>query len=110
MAEQKKSDDELLQQAQAIEQALHMQTAQRATLQAQAHELENASSELANAKESYRIIGNIMVKADASALKAELDSKRESLQHRITTLERTEQRLRDELKRAQEQVLRGEAR
>ena len=98
----------VLQQAQAVEQALHMQTAQRTTLQAQLHEIENASGELAHAHESYRILGNIMIKADATKLKAELDAKKESLQHRIATLERGEERLREELRKAQEQVLRGQ--
>ena len=99
---------ELLQQAQSIEQTLHMQTAQHATFRAQLLELENASKELSSAKDSYRIIGNIMVKTEPLTLKTELDQKLESLQHRIQSIERQEERLRQELKKIQDKVLQGD--
>ncbi len=99
---------ELLREAQAIEQALHMQTAQHASIRAQLLELENATKELASTKESFRIIGNIMVKTDSATLRTELEEKTETLKHRIQGIERQEERLRQELKKTQEKVLQGE--
>lgn len=109
MANNPQNDDPqaMMAQAQAVEQALHTQSAQRMTLQAQLHELENASSELSGSGESYRIIGNIMVKADTAKLKGELDEKAASIKTRIAGFERNEERLRAELKKAQESILRG---
>lgn len=109
MANNNQRDDPsaVLAQVQAIEQALHAQTAQRMSIQSQLHEMENATSELSKSQESYRIIGNVMVKADTAVFKKELEERVESLRQRVATFERSEERLRAELKKAQESVLRG---
>ena len=100
-----KSQAEVLQKLQVLEQTLHAQSAQRASMQSQLMEIENASGELSSAKESYRIIGNIMVKAEPSKLKAELDERKASLQARISAVERQDKKLREEMERMQQSIL-----
>jgi prefoldin beta subunit len=92
---------------QMVEQALASQTAQRSAYQAQLMEIENAERELAEAKESYRIIGNIMVKADPHKLKSELHDKKATIQARMSSVERQEQKLRAEMEQLQKQLLGG---
>lgn len=99
------SQQESLQKLQVIEQALHAQSAQRNALQSQLLEVENALRELAEAKESWRIIGNIMVKADAAKLSSELGEKQSSLQTRVAGVERQEKKLREEMQKLQSEIL-----
>jgi prefoldin beta subunit len=96
-----------LEQLQAIEQAAHAHAAQRASLQQQLLEIENARKELASAPESYRIIGNIMVKADPATLEKELGEKHERIQTRLVSVERQEKRLREEMQQLQAKILEG---
>lgn len=96
---------EALQKLQAIEQALHSQTMQRSTAQAQLMEIENAVRELEGAQESYRIIGNVMVKRAPAELKAELEERKAGLQTRASALERQEHKLREEMQRLQTEIL-----
>jgi prefoldin beta subunit len=69
------------------------------------NEVENATRELAEAKESYRIVGNIMVKAAPEKLKSELEERKATLQARISAIERQEQKLREEMQRLQKEIL-----
>jgi prefoldin beta subunit len=101
------TDTATLQKLQVIEQALHAQTAQRATHQSQLNETENALRELATTTESYRIIGNIMIKTDTAALRKELEEKQSTLQTRIMTVERQEVKLREEMQKLQNSILKG---
>jgi len=94
-----------MQRLQILEQSLHTHGAQRNAYQSQLLEIENASSELANAKESYRIIGNVMVKSDPEKLKAGLDEKKATLQSRLASLEKQEKRLREEMDALQKSIL-----
>ena len=96
---------EALQQLQALEQSLHAHIAQRNALQAQLHEIETAHKALEKTTEAYRIIGNIMVKADAATLREELSQKKESTMTRIAAVERQEKRLRDEMQGFQDKLL-----
>lgn len=96
-----------MQRMQNVEQSLHAITAQRSAYQAQLLEIENATRELAHAKESYRIISNIMVKQDSAKLKAELEDKKASIQARAGAIEKQEQRLRQEMQNLQESILKG---
>jgi len=106
MIEQKDSQA-LMQQAQTIEQALHAQTTQRATLQQQLGEADNALEQSASSPEAYRIIGNIMVKTDPTKLRAELEEKKSNLIARIGSVERQEKRLREQLEELQKRVLKS---
>jgi len=96
---------ELMQQLQAVEERLHMFTAQRNSYQAQLFEMENASKELSEAKEGYRIIGTIMVKTNPEQLKKEIDEKKGTVQSRITGIEKQEQLLRTQMQEFQKKLL-----
>lgn len=102
MSNEKQAD---LQKLQVIEQTLHSYTAQKNSYQQQLAEVENAITELSGTHESYRIIGNIMVKASPEKLKTELDEKKSVLQTRITSVERQEAKLKEEMEKLQKQVL-----
>ena len=97
--------NESLQKLQVIEQTLHTYTAQRNSYQQQLLEVENAITEVSSAPESYRIIGNIMVKTEPQQLKTELEEKKTSLQTRIASVERQEKKLREEMQKLQDQIL-----
>jgi prefoldin beta subunit len=99
------TDNEQLKRLEQVEQALHTQTAQRAAYQAQLVEVESALSELEGVSESYRIVGNIMVKTQSERLKSELAEKKAGVQARISALERQEQKLRDEMQKLQDSIL-----
>jgi prefoldin beta subunit len=101
------ANDDSMQKLQTLEQTLHAQMAQRNTFQSQLLEIENATKELETAPESYRIIGNIMVKAESAKLKSELDEKKAALQARVAALERQEKRLHEEMQKLQESLLKG---
>jgi prefoldin beta subunit len=101
------ANDSEMQKLQALEQTLHAQLAQRNAHQSQLLEAENALRELETAKESYRIIGNIMVKTDSAKLKSELEEKKSMLQTRIVAVERQEKRLREEMQKLQDSILKG---
>jgi prefoldin beta subunit len=98
-------DEAKLRKLEQIEQALHAQTAQRSALQGQLSETKAALQELASATESYRIVGNLMVKAAPEKLTSELTQRQEHLTLRITQLDKHETRLREELTKLQEEIL-----
>ena len=102
------SDEATLQRLQMIEQSAHAQGAQRAAHQAQLNETENALRELLVAKESHRIIGNIMVKVDPAVLSKELEEKRATLVARVASVERQETKLREEMQKLQDSILKGD--
>lgn len=99
--------NDLLLQAQNVEQGLHAQAAQRATLQQQLSEVDNALGELENTSEAYRIIGNIMVKTSPEKMKTELSEKKESINARLQSVQRQETRFREQLEALQKEILKG---
>ena len=98
-------DQEKISQMQLIQQNMHNLSMQRQQFQIQQTEIESALSELENAKESYKIIGNIMVKSTKEDLKKDLEEKHEMLKVRISSLERQEDKLREKAQEIQKDVL-----
>jgi len=94
-----------LRELQLIEQNSQQYQMQRQQFQTQLAELESAIQELDDTKESYKIIGNIMVKTSRDSLKKELIKKKEMFDIRIKTLEKQEVKLKSKSKELQEQVL-----
>jgi prefoldin beta subunit len=100
--ENKKKIEEL----QLIEQNLQNLLLQKQTFQVRLMENENALKELKdNKKQSYKIIGNIMVAEDNDKLIKELDEEREVLNLRIKSIERQENLIRDKASKIQEEVM-----
>lgn len=101
-----KSDDKIG-QLEMIEQNVQQYIMQRQQFQAQLIELESALRELESSAESYKIVGNIMVKADKAKLADELTRKKEMFELRVKTLEKQEDKLKQKAKDIQQDVLSG---
>ncbi len=105
MTEIPKEAEEKINQLQLLEQSLQAFLVQKQQFQAQLVEGECAVKELEGAKESYKIVGNIMVKTDKENLKKELESKKEMLNLRIKTLEKQEEQIKEKSTKLQSEVM-----
>ena len=101
------TDDDKLSKLQLLEQNAQQFLAQRQQFQSQLIEVQSALSALENSGEQYRIVGNIMVRADQAALKEELSGKKEMLELRIKSVEKQEQKLKEKAKQIQGQIMEG---
>jgi len=91
-----KESEKKIQQLQLIEQNLHSIINQKQTFQMQLSENENALEELEKTKKDvYKIIGTIMVNSDKEDVKNELKEQKEILDLRIKTLEKQENKFKE---------------
>ena len=91
---------------QMLEQNLQMLASQRQSCQLQISEIENAVKELNKTKEqAFKIIGNLMIASNPKELEKELESKKEVLTIRITSLEKQETQLRKKAEELQKEVM-----
>ncbi len=88
-----------------LEQNLQNLALQKQQFQNQNLEIESALSELEGSEETFKIIGNLMVKVAKDKLKIDLCSKKETMQLRIKTLEKQEEKFREKTKALQEEIL-----
>ena len=100
-------DEKQMQQLQAIEQNLQSLEMQKQTCRGQLLEAESALGELEGNKDSFRIIGNVMVRVDAATLSAELKDKVAIFSSRMQTLEKQSGQLQKEAKNIQETVMKS---
>lgn len=98
---------EKVQKLQSIEESLHGYLGQKQQVQAQLLELETAHEALAEAKSAYRVIGNIMVEQQASAVKKDLDARIERAKLRIAAIEKQESKLKKESESLQAEIMKG---
>lgn len=84
---------------QVIETNLQNIIMQKHSLQSQLVETESALRELKNSKESFKIVGNILVESSPKELTKELSKKQETLNLRIEKLDSQEESLRKEMKK-----------
>ena len=105
MADVPKETEESINQLQLLEQSLQTFLVQKQQFQTQLVEVESALKELETSKESYKIVGNIMVQADKGDLKKELESKKEMLNIRIKTLEKQENQIKEKSTKLQSEVV-----
>ena len=103
MSEEK--TQEKIQQLQLMEQSMQQKKKKKQQFQSQIIELDSALDELKDSKESYKIVGNIMVKSDSEDLKKDLTSKKEVVELRIKTLEKQEEKMREKSKKMQSEVV-----
>ncbi|MFP4403623.1 MAG: prefoldin subunit [Nanoarchaeota archaeon] len=91
---------------QILEQNIQQYSTQKQQFQMQLVEVESALSEISNSKkETFKIIGNIMVSSNQEDLKKELLSKQEMLKLRIESFEKHEEKLRKQAKDLQQEIL-----
>ncbi len=100
-----KETEEKIQQLQLFEQNLQNFIMQKQTMQMQVVELESALDELKKTDTAYRIVGNIMVKANKEELIKDLESKKEVSALRIKTIEKQETLIRERAAKIQKEVL-----
>ena len=101
-----KETEEKITQLQIFEQNMQAYLIQKQNFQAQLIEVENALKELEkNKKEVYKITGNIMVLADKTELKKELEEKKETTALRIRKLEKQEKELQEKAAKIQKEVM-----
>jgi prefoldin beta subunit len=102
-----KGIQEKIQRLQLIEENLNTYLGQKQQVQGQLLELESATVALADAKASYRIIGNIMVERPAAELTKDLAEKAERTKVRLAALERQEERLKQQAESLQQEIVKG---
>jgi len=95
-----------IQELQIIEQNLQNMLVQKQTLQFEINEISEALEELKNAKgDTYKVVGQIMVKSEKEDLKKDLESKKEVAELRIKNLEKQEGSIKDRLTKLREEVM-----
>ncbi len=103
-----KESEKKVQELQLIEQNLSNLLMQKQTFQARLLENENAINELdSTKKQSYRIVGNILVAMDKEKLKKDLNNEKEIFELRIKNIEKQENKLKDHARELQEEVLKN---
>lgn len=92
-------------QLQLMEHNLQSIAMQKQNFQAQLLEIENASKEIKNSKEVYKILGTIMIKSNQESIEKDLKSKKDMLNLRIKNIEKQESQLKERAKSLQEEVM-----
>jgi len=100
-----KDTEKKLGQLQMIEQNLQGLLMQKQQFQTQLIEIESALKELETAKESYKIVGNIMVSSNKEDLKKDLNQKKETVELRIKSVEKQEKNLREKAGGMQSEIV-----
>lgn len=100
-----KETEEKIQRMQLLEQNIQNLLMQKHQFQSQLVEVKSALEELESSETAYKIIGNIMVASKKEDLKKDLESKKEMVELRITTIEKQEEELKEKTKKLQSEVL-----
>ncbi len=98
-------NNEEAQELTRIEQSMEQYAMQRKQFQNQLIEVETALKNINKENDTYRIIGNLMIKQDYEKIKKELEEKKEVLAVRIKTIEQQEEKLAEKLKETQKKAL-----
>jgi prefoldin beta subunit len=99
------TEDPKIRQLQIYEQNLQGFLQQKQQFQQQLIEVETGLKELENSEESYKIIGNIMVRSDKEKLKGELLHKKEIIELRIKSVQKQEVQLKEKSVKLKEEVM-----
>ena len=89
---------------QAVDQRIHNIAMQKHGFQTQLLETENALNELKDAKESYKIVGGVVLSVDKDELEKELSSKKEVLDLKLKNFVKQEEKLREEVEELQKNI------
>jgi prefoldin beta subunit len=101
----KKDIEEKINSLSMLEQNASQLGAQRQSLQGQLLEIDSALEELDSTQESYRIIGNIMVKVDRNTLKDDLEQKKKMVTLKLASIEKQEASIHDRAKKLQQDIM-----
>ncbi len=89
----------------AIEQTLQNLLVQKQAINSQIQELSLAIKELDSSSESYRLLGNILIKTDKPSLKKKLEQDLNAFQMRLKSIEKQESSLTEKLRSLQQDLL-----
>ena len=73
--------------------------------QLQLSEVDDAMKEIESEKAAYKIVGNIMVKKNSEDLKKDLEQMKQMIEIRMKTIEKQENKMKEEKKDLQEKVM-----
>ena len=100
-----KETQEKIQELQLLEQNLQNLILQKQAFQMELNEVENALTEVEKTKdEIYKIVGQVMLKADKQETEKELKEKKDILNLRIKSIEKQESLFKDKTEKIREQV------
>ncbi len=100
-----KETQESISKLQLIEQNVQALLMQRQQFQTQLFEVESALKELEKTDDAFKIVGNVMIKTDKAALKAELSSKKEIIDLRLKNLDKQEKQMKEKAESLQKDVM-----
>lgn len=100
-----KETQESISKLQLIEQNVQALLMQRQQFQTQLFEVESALKELEKTDDAFKIVGNVMIKTDKAALKAELASKKEIIDLRLKNLDKQEKQMKEKAESLQKDVM-----
>ena len=90
---------------QLLEQSMQTFLMQKQQFQGQLIEIDSALTEIKKTDEAYKIVGDIMIKANKEELEKELKEKKEKTELRIKTLEKQEKELKEKATTMQKEVM-----
>ena len=96
---------ESISKLQLLEQNVQTVLMQKQQFQAQLFEIESALKEIEKTDEAFKIVGNVMIKADKAAMKTELNSKKEIIDLRLKNLDKQEKQLKEKAENLQKDVM-----
>src|SRR5512137_1817597 len=97
--------DEKIGQLTLLEQNIQNTALQKQNFHLQLLEIESALKEIESSPEAYKIVANIMIRADRDTLKKDLSDKKDMVELRIKALEKQESKLREKATGLQQEVL-----
>jgi prefoldin beta subunit len=98
-------NEEKLNHLNMLEQSLQQVMAQRQQMQAHLLEIDSALEEVKDNKETFRLVGNILVKKDHKKLNSELESEKESLQQKLKTTEEQEKQIKQRTEKLRTELM-----
>jgi len=100
-----KKAQEAMSKLQLLEQNMQQLELQKQQFSAQLMEAENALKELESRPETYKIVGNIMVKSDPTAVSADIKDKQERLKLHISLLDKQEKQITEKTEKIRKEVM-----
>ena len=97
-----------LRKIQEAEQTMQSLLQQKQAFLNQKSEIEDALKELEGAETAYQIVANIMIKKSSDELSKNLSEQMEMIDLRIKTIEKQEDRIKEQMKEYQETVMKGD--
>ena len=102
----KKQTQQKIQEIQVLEQNLNQILMQKQAFQMELNESQNALSEIKVSKDDiFKLIGQIMIKADKKKTEQELTKKNELLSLRLKSIEKQEEELSHQVDKLREEIM-----